>query len=314
MAFQLDRHNRLSYAAQVQRQTLAQLVAGRLCPGDRLPSVRQFARKLGISRTTAERIQDVLCETTLAEIRPRSGAFVLSPDMATVFRERGRVQAVYNFLKSTVLRARELGLDPLRLADLIGAFDEPARINNNAAFAPFPVIATQEAYECMHACLDHAFPAKLVHLLPNAHPSQFPRGAPYLLSGYYLRGQARTIADAVGCPLVYVRYNVTLLNRAMTIPANTHRWFVTRDADNAETTRVFLASAYPEVPTARYTVKRIVEFLEIVQAGRFHGTVWPTITAVPFLKDHVSPDRVEIMHPLLADDFVEELHCLALLR
>jgi hypothetical protein len=61
-------------------------------------------------------------------------------------------------------------------------------------------------------------------------------------------------------------------------------------------------------------VKRIVEFLEIVQAGRFHGTVWPTITAVPFLKDHVSPDRVEIMHPLLADDFVEELHCLALLR
>jgi DNA-binding transcriptional regulator YhcF (GntR family) len=95
MPFLLDRLNKLNYAGQIQRQALAQLVAGRLQPGDRLPSVRGLARDLHISRTTAERIQDVLCETLFAEIRPRSGAYVALPEDQSWSDGRKRAQALY---------------------------------------------------------------------------------------------------------------------------------------------------------------------------------------------------------------------------
>jgi GntR family transcriptional regulator len=313
MAFQLDRSNRLSYAAQVQRQALAQLVAGRLHPGDRLPSVRQLARDLGISRTTAERIQDVLCETTFAEVRPRSGAFVASPEGVTSSTRQPGVQVVYDFLKKTIRQARQLGLDINRLAHLIGAFDEHSRADRGLAPVCFPVIATRDAFECMAACFDASFPAQLYHLQPAAIASQFPANARYLLSGYYLRGRARTMADAVKCPLLYVRYNVELLDRSMAIRPGEFRYFVTRDMDNAETTRGFLASAYPEVPTTQYVVMPSEEFLKLSAKDKLKGTVWPTITAAPFLQGVVPASRTHMLHPLLADDFIEELRCLSLL-
>jgi len=313
MAFQLDRRNRLSYAAQVERQALAQLVAGRLHPGDRLPSVRQLARDLGISRTTAERIQDVLCETTLAEVRPRSGAFVASPGGVAPSHRAPGVQAVYEFLKRTIRQARQLGLDPERLAQLIGTFDEEAQGHQSGAVTCFPVIATRDAYECMIACFDSHFPAKLIHLRPTATAGHFPAGARYLLSGYYLRGRARRIAEAVKRPLLYVRYNVKLLDQSMTIAQHEFRYFVTRDVDNAETTRGFLASAYPEIPTTRYAVMPCDEFLKTPTTEILCRTVWPTITAAPLISHVVPAARMEILHPVLAEDFIEELRCLALL-
>ena len=314
MAFLLDRRNRLSYAAQVQRQALAHLVAGRLHPGDRLPSVRQLARNLGISRTTAERIQDVLCEAMLAEVRPRSGAFVASPDGMTHSAESVRVQAIYDFLKQTMLRAEELGLTSTRLTQLLTALDEDAH-EGTPAIATFPIIATRDAFDCMRACFDANFPAHIVHLPPNAAAPQFPASARFVITGYYLRGRGRKIAEAVQRPLLYVRYNVALIDRAMTRAAEDgFGFFVTRDADNAETTRGLLASAYPEIPSTRYTVLPVEDFLALNRRGEAsRGAVWPTITAAPLLRNAVSSDRLELIHPVLADDFIEELRCLALL-
>ena len=91
-------------------------------------------------------------------------------------------------------------------------------------------------------------------------------------------------------------------------------FFVTRDADNAETTRGLLASAYPEIPSTRYTVLPVEDFLALNRRGEAsRGAVWPTITAAPLLRNAVSSDRLELIHPVLADDFIEELRCLALL-
>jgi GntR family transcriptional regulator len=313
VAFRLDPHNRLSYALQVQRQALAHLIAGRLRPGDRFPSVRQLARDLGISRTTGARIQNELCDATLAEVRPRSGVFVTSPDDAIQRQRLFHVRAVSELLKETVFRARELGIDGARLAQLIRAFDRQSR--EAAGLACFPVIATRDWYECMIACLEEGFPARLVHLDPCAKPAEFPPQAQYLLSGYFLRGRARAMAAAIGRPLLYVRYNVAVLDRAMTFPAGEFRYFVTRDADNARTTHQFLASAYPEVPTKRYEVMTAAEFLEVVSVEpKLRGTVWATITAAPLLVSHVPHNRLQILHPLLAEDFVEEIRCLALFR
>ncbi len=306
MTFALDRRNRLSYSAQIQRQALAQLVAGRLLPGDRLPSVRELARDLHISRTTAERIQDVLCETMFAEIRPRSGAYVATPE--GIARP---VQRLYEFLKHTILEARSLRLEPGRLVQLIGAFQEG--LSAEGCTVQLPVLATRDAYDCLTACLHKAFPALLVHLPPASRASDFPHGAHYLLSSYYLRGRAQHIAEAVGCPVLYVRYNVELLNESMAIPAGGYRHFLTRDTDNADATRTFLASAYPEVCSASYNVCSVDDWLSRQPSERRDGDVWPTITATRKLDGHLDPSRVHILHPLFPDDFIDGLRCLALL-
>ena len=251
MSFLLDRQSRLTFAARVHQQAEAQLVAGRLNPGDRLPSVRQLARQPGISRTTAERIHATLCEATLAQSRPRSGAFAATRENEWS-RQTEWARTVYDFLKMTVERARVLGLDAMRLSELVRVLGADNLSLPSEARAVFPVLLTRDAFECMERCLDPSFPAHLVHVSPTAPRVRVPRHSRFLLSGYYMREQARKIAEAVGCAVLYVRYNVKLLDESMAIPGSELRYIVTRDEDNASTTRAFLASAYPEVPPARY--------------------------------------------------------------
>ena len=311
MSFLLDRHSRLPFAAQVQQQAEAHLVAGRLHPGDRLPSVRQLARQLGISRTTAERIHETLCEATLAQSRPRSGAFVATRETEWS-KQTEWAQTVYAFLKSTVQRARELGLDATRLSELLHALGQENWSPSTDTLAVFPVLVTKDAFECMQRCLDQSFPARLMHISPTASQIRVPRRARFLLSGYYMREQARRIAEALGCAVLYVRYNVKLLDESMAIPRFEHRYLVTRDENNASTTRAFLASAYPEVPPTRYSVVPVAEWLASTEAVQGAGQVWVTVTAVEFIKPHIDLARLRVMHPILADDFIEELRCLAL--
>jgi hypothetical protein len=97
------------------------------------------------------------------------------------------------------------------------------------------------------------------------------------------------------------------------IPEHEFRYFLTRDADNAETTRGFLASAYPEVPTSRYSVMPAQQFLDADAAADRGGDLWATITAAPLINGRVAAKRIQILHPLLADDLIDELRCLALL-
>jgi GntR family transcriptional regulator len=311
MSFLLDRQSRLPFAVQVRQQAEAQLVAGRLNPGDRLPSVRQLARQLGISRTTAERIHETLCEATLAQSRPRSGAVVAS--LETEWRRQTEwAQTVYHLVKSTMERARDLGLDAGKLATLLAALDQEDAVGASESLPVFPVLVTQDAFECMSRCLDRSFPGRLVHLSPTAPQIRIPRRARFVLSGYYMRSQARQIAEALGCGLLYVRYNVRLLDEAMAIPRSEHRHLVTRDEDNAHMTRAFLASAYPEVPPHRYTVMSAAAWLADGDARSGSGQVWATVTAVNQVREHLDRQRLRLWHPMLAEDFIEELRCLAL--
>lgn len=312
MKFQIDRDSRLPYPAQVRRQATAQLIAGRLHPGERLPSVRQLARELGVSRTTAERIHEALCDALLAEVRPRSGAFAASPDATDQTIGLHWAQTVYRFLEETSARAESLGLTPARLARLIASLETDPSGGSAVEPVPLPILATHDAFECMVACLPEDFPAVLVHVPPNAQRGALPERSRHLLCGYYLRERARLIAEGTGATMLHVRYNVTLLEASMTIPSGQHRYFVTRDRDNAETTRGMLASAYPEVPATHYTVVPVAEFMADARALDGSGDVWSTVTAAPLLDGQVDERRQHVMHPILADDFVEELRCLAL--
>lgn len=311
MKFQLDRRSRLPYPAQVERQATAQLIAGRLHPGERLPSVRQLARELGVSRTTAERIHEALCDAMLVEVKPRSGVFAASPDTPDQAAGLAWAHTVYQLLADVARRGNELGLSPSRLARLLATLESGGAEHEAQRPVDLPILATQDAFECMVACLPEHFPARLVHLPPSARPGSVSGRPRYILCGYYLRDRARLLADRTGSSVLHVRYNVTLLEAFMTIPAAEHRYLVTRDADNAETTRGMLASAYPEVPAQHYTVLPVEAWLE--QAGPVGATeVWMTPTAAAIVARRLPGTRVRVLHPMLADDFIEELRCLAL--
>lgn len=314
MGFLLDRDSRLTYPAQVQRQAMAQLVAGRLHPGDRLPSVRELARSLGVSRTTAERIHEALCDAMLVEVRPRNSVFIATPGGVEFSQGTEWARSLSALVHNAIDGAKALGISSERLCQLITSFATDGASGSSRVIGAFPLVATRDAFECMTACLGDGFPARFIHVRPDAQPGAVPRAGRHLLCGYYLRNRARRLAEAVGASLVYVRYNTRLLDEAMDIGPDEHRHFVTRDADNAETTRVFLASAYPEIAPSRYTVAAAAEWLAgLGGAGEVHDEVWATVTAKPLLNGRVAAGRLRVLHPLLADDFVEELRCLALM-
>ena len=110
-----------------------------------------------------------------------------------------------------------------------------------------------------------------------------------------------------------MHFNEKLLDKAMSIPADEHRHFLTRDADNAECTNVFLANAYPEVPTDRYTVASAATWLQNVNETRRTDQVWTHLTALPLVRNRVDPARIRLFHPVLDGRFLDELRCLALL-
>jgi GntR family transcriptional regulator len=312
MKFQIDRQSRLPYPRQVERQATAQLITGRLHPGERLPSVRQLARELKISRTTAERIHEALCDAMLVEVRPRCGVFAASLDPSDHGGSLRWAHTVYQFLEEIAQRGEKLGLTRARLAQLFATLAEDAETEPRPP-VPLLILATRDTFDCIEACLPPDFPAHLVHVAPSTRPGTLPCRARYLLCGYYLRDRARLLAESAGnISVLYVRYNVRLLDQAMSIPAGEYREFVTRDADNAEMTRAMLASAYPEVSPRQYSVVPLGDWLERAEPSPEPGEIWVTASAAAIVSTRTDPARIRVMHPVLAEDFIDELRCLAL--
>src|SRR5919206_1067822 len=88
----------------VAERLLADVAAGRLRPGDRLPSERDLARRLGVGRASVREALAALQNEGLVETRPGSGSFV-APGPAQ--RVRGR-ELPHDASPSDVLEARAL--------------------------------------------------------------------------------------------------------------------------------------------------------------------------------------------------------------
>ena len=77
-------------------QTIAQTIregihSGRYIPGERIPSIRQFADRLGCNKLTVHRAFDILKQEGLIENRVGSGSYVRYPEKVAV------KQGLYDF-------------------------------------------------------------------------------------------------------------------------------------------------------------------------------------------------------------------------
>jgi DNA-binding FadR family transcriptional regulator len=93
---------------QVVRRLSADMAAGRLAPGERLPSERDLARALGVGRASVREALAALSNQGLLETRPGSGSFVAADAAA---RLRGGPELPHDASPSDVLEARAL-LEP----------------------------------------------------------------------------------------------------------------------------------------------------------------------------------------------------------
>src|SRR4051794_19596196 len=93
---------------QVVRRLSADIAAGRLIPGDRLPSERDLARALGVGRASVREALAALSNQGLLETRPGSGSFVAADAPALV---RSGPDLPHDASPSDLLEARAL-LEP----------------------------------------------------------------------------------------------------------------------------------------------------------------------------------------------------------
>jgi GntR family transcriptional regulator len=111
MLIRVDPASELPLFAQVAASVRADAAAGRLRPGDRLPSAREVSIALGVNLHTVLRAYQELRDEGLVDMRRGRGA-VLTEAAAPLAHLHADVVAL-------VTRARALGLSPDMLATLV---------------------------------------------------------------------------------------------------------------------------------------------------------------------------------------------------
>ena len=76
MFIQIQKGSSTPISRQISEQIMAQCASGALQAGDRLPSVRELARKLTVNQNTILRVYDRLSAEGLLEARHGEGTFV----------------------------------------------------------------------------------------------------------------------------------------------------------------------------------------------------------------------------------------------
>src|SRR5689334_19257789 len=123
MFIRLESTSGMPITRQIADQIRIHCASGTLCPGDRLPSVRQLAKDLAVNQNTVLRVYEKLTAEGLLERRQGDGTYVadsLPP---------GRLKAQRELLQQEVgrlaQRAIDLGISQDQVHKLLDeAFDE----------------------------------------------------------------------------------------------------------------------------------------------------------------------------------------------
>ena len=99
----------------VRDHLLTAIHVGRLCPGDRVPSVRRLAKIAGVNHKTVHRTYTALCDEGILDVRPGSGTFVRKRALSQAPAPPPELAAA---LKTLLAEADRLGLAP----DLLSEF------------------------------------------------------------------------------------------------------------------------------------------------------------------------------------------------
>ena len=102
---------------QIYSQIKAQIIAGQLCPGEALPSIRALAKDLKISVITTKRAYDELEAQGLIDTVAGKGCFVAEKNLELI-REQ-QLRELESHLSAAAGLARSCGLSRRELEEML---------------------------------------------------------------------------------------------------------------------------------------------------------------------------------------------------
>lgn len=113
---EIDRNSKSLLYEQIYCKIKTAIMSGKLCRGDKLPSIRRLSEDLGISRTTVESAYGQLCAEGYAVNKPKRGFFVeadSNPDAAVLTQQSKIFQkATDNFKEPAKYDFSSSSMDP----------------------------------------------------------------------------------------------------------------------------------------------------------------------------------------------------------
>ena len=123
MFLRIEKGSAVPISRQIAQQVAALCAAGRLKPGDRLPSVRELARDLAVNQNTILRVYERLCRDGMLEMRQGQGTFVATKAKANA--SPGQRARLIEELRQLARQALSLGLSADQFHELVSvALDE----------------------------------------------------------------------------------------------------------------------------------------------------------------------------------------------
>lgn len=120
MQFILDKTQKGTLLEQAREQLLTALHLGKVCAGDRLPSVRQISQRSNVNLKTAFAIYQRLQDEGYIELRTGSGAYVADIEQADL--NQAYCLSILQLIKSNLAAAEQLKLDPHQYQALVQNF------------------------------------------------------------------------------------------------------------------------------------------------------------------------------------------------
>ena len=216
-------------------QIRANLYLGKLAPGDRLPSVRELARQLRISPTTALDLYRTLEVDGLVEGRERSGVFLGRPGCSVTDRS-ARDRSAFGLVAAVARKMALRGIPESEFVGMLRRYTGAERRDDfKAAFVGY-----RESLELVDRQLRArlGFTLQLVHVAPRrtvrelrAEIEKQP-AVGCLMTTFLMFHPVRELAGELGLPLVTVRLTPEAA-RFFEMPAAGRRYLVVRDHDTA---------------------------------------------------------------------------------
>lgn len=125
MFLRIEKGSAVPLTRQIVQQIGSLCAAGSLAPGDRLPSVRELARDLGVNQNTILRVYERLSSEGLLEMRHGQGTFVA--DNAKANASPGQRARLIDELRQLARQGVALGLSAEQFHELVAiALDDLA--------------------------------------------------------------------------------------------------------------------------------------------------------------------------------------------
>ncbi|HVP12898.1 MAG TPA: GntR family transcriptional regulator [Phycisphaerae bacterium] len=117
MFIRIENSSAVPVYRQIVDQIKYQVANGSLRPGDRLPSVRELAKRLPVNQNTVLKAYDLLAGEGLLSRRQGDGTFV--EDAPSALKKSQRVRQVSAILAQAAAQAVHFQIGPTELHDLL---------------------------------------------------------------------------------------------------------------------------------------------------------------------------------------------------